>query len=202
MEDRTGRPVVTAQHTDRFIVDDDDMDSDIDAESELSLESRSFLHRVNDHVRKRQNQSSKDATQRQPQTFFNMVNVDVFNIGSICVHVKGFTDRSETRETFPRTETIRSQFPWSCHSRSLIWLFGYQFLRYVEHLFHSEIFCIFDGMQIVWVNLSDDHKHQKSRNKIDLMKDIDSVPSNVQSARQEALLYVFEDNEAVIKMII
>ena len=34
------------------------------------------------------------------------------------------------------------------------------------------------------------------------MKDIDVVPSNVQSARQEALLYVFEDNEAVIKMII
>ena len=34
------------------------------------------------------------------------------------------------------------------------------------------------------------------------MKDIDTVPSNVQSARQEALLYVFEDNEAVIKMII
>ena len=34
------------------------------------------------------------------------------------------------------------------------------------------------------------------------MKDIDSVPSNVQSSRQEAPLYVFEDNEAVIKMII
>ena len=34
------------------------------------------------------------------------------------------------------------------------------------------------------------------------MQDIDAVPSNVQSARQEALLYVFEDNEAVIKMII
>ena len=34
------------------------------------------------------------------------------------------------------------------------------------------------------------------------MKDIDSVLSNVQSARQEALLYVFEDNEAVIKTII
>ena len=45
-------------------------------------------------------------------------------------------------------------------------------------------------------------KHHKSRNKIDVMQDIDSVPSNVQSARQEALLYVFEDNEAVIKMII
>ena len=34
------------------------------------------------------------------------------------------------------------------------------------------------------------------------MENVDSVPSNVQSSRQEALLYVFEDNEAVIKMII
>ena len=34
------------------------------------------------------------------------------------------------------------------------------------------------------------------------MENIDSVPSNVQSSRQEALLYVFEDNQAVIKMII
>ena len=49
---------------------------------------------------------------------------------------------------------------------------------------------------------SDDHKHHKPHKKIDVMKDIDVVPSNVQSARQEALLYVFEDNEAVIKMII
>ena len=39
----------------------------------------------------------------------------------------------------------------------------------------------------------------KSHNKIDVMQDVDSVPSNVQSASQEALLYVFEDNEAVIK---
>ena len=41
----------------------------------------------------------------------------------------------------------------------------------------------------------------KSHNKIDVMQDIDSVPSNVQSASQEALLNVFKDNEAVIKMI-
>ena len=33
------------------------------------------------------------------------------------------------------------------------------------------------------------------------MQDIDSVPSNIQSANREALLYVFDDNEAVIKMI-
>ena len=49
---------------------------------------------------------------------------------------------------------------------------------------------------------SDVHKRHNSQKKIDVMEDIDSVPSNVQSARQEALLFVFEDNEAVIKMII
>ena len=58
MEDRTVRPVVSAQHTDRFIVENDKMNSFTEAESELSLESRSFLHTVNDEVRKRQNKSS------------------------------------------------------------------------------------------------------------------------------------------------
>ena len=48
---------------------------------------------------------------------------------------------------------------------------------------------------------SDAHKRQQSHSKIDVVKDIDLVPSNVQSANREALLYVFEDNEAVIKMI-
>ena len=48
----------------------------------------------------------------------------------------------------------------------------------------------------------DVHKRHKSQKKIDVTKNIDAVPSNVQSARQETLLYVFEDNEAVIKMII
>ena len=62
MEDRTVRPVVNTQHTERFIVENDKMNSYTEAELELSLESRSFLHRMNDQVRKRQNQSSKDAT--------------------------------------------------------------------------------------------------------------------------------------------
>ena len=68
MEDRTGRPVyeqplgLFTQLTDRFIVENGKMNSYTEAESELSLESRSLLHRVNDQVRKRQNQSSKDAT--------------------------------------------------------------------------------------------------------------------------------------------
>ena len=34
------------------------------------------------------------------------------------------------------------------------------------------------------------------------MENIDSVPSNVHSSRQEALLFFIEDNEAVIKRII
>ena len=37
----------------------------------------------------------------------------------------------------------------------------------------------------------DAHKRQKSHSKIDVVKDIDLVPSNVQSANQEVLLYVF-----------
>ena len=39
------------------------MDSNTVAESDMSLKSRSFLHRVNDRVRKMLDQSSKDATQ-------------------------------------------------------------------------------------------------------------------------------------------
>ena len=49
--DRTGR------RAHQFVIEDDE------TESELSLGSRSFLHRVNDQVRKRQKQSSKDATE-------------------------------------------------------------------------------------------------------------------------------------------
>ena len=66
LEARTERPVseqtpgLFAEHTDRFIVDDDDMDSNTIAESDMSLKSRSFVHRVNDRVRKILDQSSKD----------------------------------------------------------------------------------------------------------------------------------------------
>ena len=69
MEVRTGRlvceqpPGLFTEHTDKFIVDDHTVDFDTDAESDISLLSRSFLHRVNDRVRKIQDQSSKDATQ-------------------------------------------------------------------------------------------------------------------------------------------
>ena len=45
-------------------------------------------------------------------------------------------------------------------------------------------------------------RSQRSQGKTNALNNIDCVPSNVQSSHQEALLYVFEDNEAVIKMII
>ena len=43
---------------------------------------------------------------------------------------------------------------------------------------------------------------QRSQGKTNVLNNIDCVHSNVQSSHQEASLYVFEDNEAVIKMII
>ena len=54
---------VKTLHTDRFVIDDDDMDSNTVTESDVSLKSRSFLHRVNDRVRKMLDQSSKNAIQ-------------------------------------------------------------------------------------------------------------------------------------------
>ena len=53
--ERTERPVVCSQRASQFVIEGDE------TESELSLRSRSFLHRVNDQVRKRQKQSSEDA---------------------------------------------------------------------------------------------------------------------------------------------
>ena len=45
-------------------------------------------------------------------------------------------------------------------------------------------------------------KDQRSQGMTHVLNHINCVPSNVQFSHQEALLYVFEDNEVVIKMII
>ena len=63
---RTERPVggqESTQEIDKFVTDDDDMDSDTVTESNLSLKSRSFLNRVNDRLRKMLNRSPEDAMQ-------------------------------------------------------------------------------------------------------------------------------------------
>ena len=45
-------------------------------------------------------------------------------------------------------------------------------------------------------------KRKQSHGVINDLDNVDFIPSNVNSSHQEALLCVFEDNEAVIKMII
>ena len=76
------KPVVYRQRgAQEFVIEADE------AELNLSLGFRSFLLRVNDQVRKRQKQPSKDA-KRQQQTLCDMENVHVFNIGIICIHGK------------------------------------------------------------------------------------------------------------------
>ena len=129
MEVRTGRPVyeqppgLFTQHTDRLIVDDDDMESDTVAESDMSLISRAFLHRVNDRVRKIQEQSSKDATQDSNKHFFNVVNVYVFDIGSICIHGKEllgkYTFHQKYRKRSHNETDVRHI--WKVDNRTIRW---------------------------------------------------------------------------------
>ena len=45
------------------------------------------------------------------------------------------------------------------------------------------------------------HKRQQSRRVINNLDNVDFNPSNVQFPHQEALFFVFQDNEAVIKII-
>ena len=42
------------------------------------------------------------------------------------------------------------------------------------------------------------HKRKQSQRVINDLENVDFIPSNINSSQQEALLYVFEDNEAVI----
>ena len=51
-------------------------------------------------------------------------------------------------------------------------------------------------------NLSTSPTRKKVPGKIDDLNNVDFVSSNANSSRKEAMLYIFEDNEAVIKMII
>ena len=68
MEVGTRRLVVTAKHTDRFTVDNDKINSYTEAESQMSSESRSFLHRVNESSAKEAVPILKRCNERQRQT--------------------------------------------------------------------------------------------------------------------------------------
>ena len=106
LEARTLRPVseqppgLFTQHTDRFVIDEDDMDSNTVTESDLSSKSRSYLHMVDDRVRKMLDQFSKDAIQDGKKHFFNMGNVYVFDFGSIYIHGKEFFRKFTLHQKF------------------------------------------------------------------------------------------------------
>ena len=89
MDDRTGRPVVCPQRgaPQHFVIEDDE------AESDLSLGSSSFLHRVNDQVRRRQKQSSMDATvdSEEHSVIWRMFMSSTLQ-ASICIQGKNYSD--------------------------------------------------------------------------------------------------------------
>ena len=127
MEIRTGRfvnkqpPGFFTQHTDRFIVENDKMESNTEAESEMSFKSRSFLHRVNDRVWKRQYQSSKDAT-KDSDKHSVIWKVYVFYITSICFHgkelLRQFTFHQKNRRSHNKTDVWHV---WKVDSRTIRW---------------------------------------------------------------------------------
>ena len=77
MDDRTGRPVASAQHTDQFIVENDEMNPFVRIQIILAQGEWSSAKETKTIV--------KRCNTRQQQTFFNMVNVYVFDITSICI---------------------------------------------------------------------------------------------------------------------
>ena len=72
-----------------------------------------ILAQVNDQVRKRQNQCSKDATKDIDRTFCDMGNVYVFYIASICIHGKDYS--SDNLHSIKNTEdlTMKQMFDMS-----------------------------------------------------------------------------------------
>ena len=83
--DRTGQPVVIPQRGSRpqqFIIGNDE------TESELTVESTSFLNKVNDQVQERQKRSSMNVTEGGEKAFYDMVNVHVCYNGISSIHGK------------------------------------------------------------------------------------------------------------------
>ena len=87
------------------------MDSDTVAESDMSLKSRSFLYWVNDWVPKIQDQSSK--MQHKTATFFNMGNVNLFDIGRICFHGKEWFRKFTFHQNTGKDLTMKPMFDTS-----------------------------------------------------------------------------------------
>ena len=93
------------------LVIDIDMDSATDAESDISLKSRSFLNRVNDRLRKMLNRSPEDSMQDiDKRSMIWGMNVCVIDIGSICVNGKEYSDNLHSIENTWENLTMKQMF--------------------------------------------------------------------------------------------
>ena len=102
LRDRSGRPHnINSQevaNSQNFIMGSDT------TELELSVESRSFVNRVNDQVRKRQKRSSNVA-EDWTRTFYDLENVYGCNNGISSIHGEEFPKRSEFHCEYNRSYT-------------------------------------------------------------------------------------------------
>ena len=99
--ERSGRPDVDPQRGARpqqFITGNDE------TELELSVESRSFVNRVNDQVRKRQKRFS-NCYRRRRKTFYDLGNVHDCNNEISSIHGKEFPRQSEFHREHNRSHT-------------------------------------------------------------------------------------------------
>ena len=137
---RTGRPVGGQQFTqdiDKFVIDDDDMDSDTVTEPNLSLKPTIILEQIERSISKEAVPIFKSCNARHRQTLLNLGNAHVFNIGSICVHgnfliwkVDSWTIRWDFFYCYQstgkiQTETIIHDQWWRRSHQSLVKRFTY-----------------------------------------------------------------------------
>ena len=98
--ERSERPDVDPQRGARpqqFIIGNDE------TELELSVESRSFVNRVNDHVRKRQ--TNFKCYRRWRETFYDLVNVHDCNNGISRIHGKELPEQLSIHREHNRSHT-------------------------------------------------------------------------------------------------
>ena len=63
-----------------------------------------------------------------------------------------------------------------------------------KHTSHQETGAVFDSKTKT--------QHVKRKQKVEQLSEVDYVPTNTHASHNESQLHIFEDNEAVIKMII
>ena len=100
--DRPGRPDIDSQEgawPQQFVIGNDE------AELELSVESRSFLDRVYDQVRKRQKTIFDEWYRKRRKTFYDVRNVHVCNLGISSIHGKELPEQLSIHREYKRSHT-------------------------------------------------------------------------------------------------